>query len=235
MHPHRGFQTVTYMLGGAFKHEDTMGNSGVIETGDIQFMTAGRGIVHSEKPVYSDRDNWGLQLWVNLKAKDKMCKPDYQDTTGDKLPSTALLDGDVEIKVIAGESHGLQSPIKLRTEIKFVDVRIHKSDVQFVDHIPKGWQGLVFVISGNIKLRSGDGDEHKTLGARDIAVFREQVDSEECNIVASASSDSGARFVLIAGENIKEPVARYGPFVMNTQEEIMQAFSDYQSGKLDKM
>jgi redox-sensitive bicupin YhaK (pirin superfamily) len=213
-HPHRGFETVTYMLGGAFKHKDFVGHQGIIETGDLQWMTAGRGIVHSEMPA-ADTDNYGLQLWVNLAARDKMIPPNYQELKAKDIP-VAKKEG-VEVKVIAGKSLGVESKVYTRTPTMYLDVVMEKNS-KFEQEIPEEFRGFVYVLEGSGMF----GETRKVGNAHQMLLF------DEGNELCIETAEQSCRFVIIAGKPIGEPIVQYGPFVMNTQDEIQQAFYDYQ-------
>lgn len=219
-HPHRGFETVTYMLEGAFTHEDFDGHKGTIKAGDLQWMTAGRGIVHSEMPA-AEGESHGLQLWVNLAAKDKMIPSNYQELEAKAIPKVEK-DG-VKVAVIAGKSMGVTSPVYTRTPTMYLDF-ILSPGASFNQEVPEGWNGFVYTLSGKGTFGSEDADSvgaHHTLelGPGDrIGVWNKE-------------EKETLRFVLIAGKPINEPVFQYGPFVMNTREEIMATLRDYQTGR----
>ncbi len=216
-HPHRGFETVTYMLAGKMRHKDSVGNEGVIEASGVQWMRAGKGIIHSEMPEQEEGLLSGFQLWVNLPASHKMVEPNYQEVAVDKIPEEIRGD-DCYLKVIAGRTkngtHGainndLVDPI-------YWDINL-VSGAQFSDEIPKGHNAFIYVIEGELLI-----DDAK-IHAKQLAILGE---GDTVELTASTIS----RFLLIAGKPLNEPVARGGPFVMNTQEEIKQAFVDYESG-----
>jgi len=215
-HPHRGFETVTYMVEGSFCHEDFGGHKGVIGPGDLQWMTAGRGILHCEMPV-SEIPSTGLQLWVNLKKKDKLIEPAYQELLDRDIPRVSK-DG-VTVKVIAGTSMGTTSPVKTRSPTMYLDFNIepHK---EFVQEIPDGWNAFVYTMKGSAFYGNSltHGPAHHTL----------LLSSTNGPLRVTTVNDP-VHFVLIAGEPTGEPLVQYGPFVMNTQEEIRQAFLDFQS------
>lgn len=223
-HPHRGFQTVTYMLEGEFTHRDNAGHHGTIGVGSIQWMNAGRGIIHSEMPGKGPV-NRGLQLWINLAGKDKMSPPDYQEYEPHQLPNLEL-DNGAKLRVIAGESHGISSQIKLRTKVLYTHIQNLKKGEKYEEEIPEGYQGFLYVISGKGELVD---DKTVAVNTKNIAIFDET--TEKSKIVIQGADDEPLEFAVIAGTPIKEPVARYGPFVMNTNEELEQAFMDYHSGK----
>ncbi len=216
-HPHRGFETVTYMLAGAMQHGDNQGNTGLLGPGSVQWMTAGRGIVHSEMPQQEDGLMWGFQLWVNLPASDKMTDPRYQDIPAGDVPELALDDG-VAVKIIAGELDGVSGPVRgVATDPRYFDVRIPAGGRVSLP-TPEGHNAFVYVYEGAVSI----GDEEVARGH--IALLD---DGDVVNVAAAAD----AKALLIAGRPLNEPVARYGPFVMNTQDEIRQAVMDYQTGR----
>ena len=228
-HPHRGFETVTYIIDGSSQHKDSAGNSGVLKEGWVQWMTAGSGVVHSEMPSDDQLKNGGrsegFQLWVNLPAKDKMIPPRYQDTPAEAIPIVTSEGGNVWIKVIAGEALGAKAVIETRIPIMFLDIRLKPKTV-FVQAVPKQYEGFLYVWRGSGFL----GSERKPASMGQVGLLDQ---GEEVRLEASENEE--IRILLIAGEPIREPIARHGPFVMNTWEEIQQAFQDYQSGKLGKI
>jgi len=227
-HPHRGFETVTYLLSGGFQHKDSAGHAGKLTPGDVQWMTAGAGVVHSELP--SDefmRDGGvmhGFQIWVNLPARDKMTKPHYQEIPSAGIPLVASSDGKVHVRVIAGESLGQQAVIETRTPIYYLHFTIQPGG-EIVQPIPAGYNALVYLIAGEVKL----GVPQKLVREGQMAQFG---DGDSIRLSVAATAPAPADFLLLAGQPLNEPVARYGPFVMNTREEIDQAFRDYQSGRM---
>jgi hypothetical protein len=228
-HPHRGFETVTYMIDGVFEHKDSQGHSGKIKTGDVQWMTAGSGVIHSEMPekefVQKGGTLHGFQLWINLPKKDKMMKPRYQELPSKKIP-TAQNDG-VQVKVIAGESMGEKTVIETRTPIMYLHFTL-QPNAQVVQTIPQNYNAFAYVINGK-----------GLFGDKQISAHKEQIVLFEQNgndIIIKASNDiSSLDVLLIAGVPLGEPVARYGPFVMNTEDEIKQAILDYNTGKMGKI
>ncbi|KGP63795.1 quercetin 2,3-dioxygenase [Legionella norrlandica] len=216
-HPHRGFETITYLLHGSITHEDTQGNKGVINAGDVQWMTAGRGIIHSEMPFSLTGRLQGLQLWLNLPASEKMREPRYQEKLSDQLPIEVHESG-VVIKVIAGiTNRGLSSPItEIATQPLFLDITLPKA-VAVRQSIPKDYQAIFFVMKGVVKIEGHQIDE---------GVMASLTPGEMIQIEGKEKSHC----LLIAAAKLHEPIARYGPFVMNTQEEIMQAIQDFRSG-----
>ncbi len=221
-HPHRGFETVTYLLNGRMRHKDNAGNEGVIEPGGIQWMTAGKGIVHSEMPEQQDGMLEGFQLWINLPSSHKMTAPAYQEHDAAHIP-TETRNGSV-IKVISGKtSQGTTGPVSQPlTDPLYVDVSL-QPDTDFDEDIAPGHNAFIYVIDGEVKLEDAE--------ATQLSLTRDQLAVlSQGDTVALRSGDQAARFLLVAGKPLNEPVARGGPFVMNTDAEIRQAFSDYQSG-----
>ncbi|CAK9170617.1 unnamed protein product [Ilex paraguariensis] len=214
-HPHRGFETVTYMLQGAITHQDFAGHKGTIQTGDIQWMTAGRGIIHSEMPVGEGAQK-GLQLWINLSSKDKMIEPRYQELVSEEI-KRAEQDG-VEVRVIAGESMGVQSPVYTRTPTMYLDVTL-KPSAQVHQPIPESWNAFVYIIEGEGLFGS--------LGSSPVPAHHVLVLGPGDGLSVWNKSSKPLRFVLIGGQPLNEPVVQYGPFVMNTQAEIDQTIEDY--------
>lgn len=220
-HPHRGFETVTYMLEGTFEHKDSGGNQGRLDAGDVQWMTAGSGLVHSEMPsaeiLREGGRIHGLQLWVNLPAKDKMTRPRYQDIRGDTIPEVPLDGGTV--RVIAGKVGDVEAVIDTHTPIQYLHIRLGPGGV-FEAPVPAGHQGFVYTIHGQGRL----GASHEVQEGQ-CAVLGREGDTLRFEAIGDWSC------LLITGVPLKEPVARWGPFVMNTEAEIKQAFADYQAGK----
>jgi len=222
-HPHRGFETVTYLLEGRMRHKDNAGNEGVIEPGGIQWMTAGKGIVHSEMPEQENGRLEGFQLWVNLPAAHKMTQPLYQEHDAASIPSETRTG--TSIKVITGKtSKGTTGPItQPLTDPLYLDVDL-EANTDFDEPLPIEHNAFVYVIEGTVTLKTETGES--AIVSRDqLAIL------SEGNSVSLRGQDEGARFLLIAGKPIGEPIARGGPFVMNTQAEVKQAFTDYQSGE----
>ena len=223
-HPHRGFETVTYMLAGAMRHRDHAGNQGELVAGSVQWMTAGRGIVHSEMPQQKDGLMWGFQLWVNLPARDKMTAPRYQDIPPEKIPEVELAAG-VLARVIAGEAGGVRGPVEgIATRPLYLDVRMGATAGVSLG-VAAGHNAFVYVYEGRVAVDDGSGGTQE-VGAGRLAVL------SDGDAVTAATTDSPARFLLLAARPLGEPIARYGPFVMNTREELVQAAEDYRSGRL---
>ncbi|WVZ61262.1 hypothetical protein U9M48_011165 [Paspalum notatum var. saurae] len=219
-HPHRGFETVTYMLEGAFTHQDFAGHKGTIRAGDVQWMTAGRGIVHSEMPA-GDGVHKGLQLWINLSSKDKMIEPRYQELQSKDI-SRADKDG-VEVRIIAGEAFGVRSPVYTRTPTMFMDFTMRPGS-RLHQPVPEGWNAFVYIVDGEGVF----GRE----GSAPVAAHHCLVLGPGDGLsVWNKSPAAPLRFVLVAGQPLGEPVVQHGPFVMNTRAEIQQAMEDYYYGR----
>ncbi|HVY99203.1 MAG TPA: pirin family protein [Dongiaceae bacterium] len=217
-HPHRGFETVTYMLDGRMRHGDNKGHSGLLVSGSVQWMTAGRGIVHSEMPEQEDGLMRGFQLWVNLPARDKMCQPRYQEYAPDKIPVAQPAPG-VTVKVIAGEVAGVKGPVGgVATDPTYLDIALEKG-AAFSHVLPKEHNAFAYVFEGAAMVGIKEIETHQlavlSLGER----FEVRAD------------EGPGRLILVAGKPLREPVAKYGPFVMNTPEEIHQAIADFQAGR----
>jgi quercetin 2,3-dioxygenase len=228
-HPHRGFETVTYMLEGEFEHEDSAGHRGVLRPGDVQWMTAGAGIVHSEMPSRGIREKGGrvhgFQIWVNLPARLKMTRPRYQEIAAARIPEATSEDGRARVRVIAGEALGARAVIDTHTPIVYQDWTV-AAGADVVLALPREQQALVYVFHGSVLLgdgasKVGDG-QLALLGAGDAVRLR------------GPAAGSG-RMLLLAGVPIAEPVSRYGPFVMNTQQELLDAVHDYQNGRMGEI
>ncbi|HEY0713054.1 MAG TPA: pirin family protein [Polyangia bacterium] len=230
-HPHRGFETVTYMLSGEFEHEDSAGHRGVIGAGDVQWMTAGQGVVHSEMPSQAIRDKGGrvhgFQLWVNLPAKDKMVAPRYQEIPKARIPEARTPDGKAHVRVIAGQALGVAARIETRTPITYLDWTL-KPGAQVSVPLPPEQRGAVYVFGGSVKIGQEPGQETVSVGDGQLAVLG---DGEAVTLAVDADGGD-ARLLVLAGVPLREPVVQYGPFVMNTKEQIGQAIVDYQEGRL---
>ncbi len=231
-HPHRGFETITYVIDGAFEHKDSHGNSGKLFPGDIQWMTAGSGVVHSEMPEKKFAQKGGrlhgFQLWINLPKKDKMIKPRYQDVPSKNIPIAKSRDGKVQVKVIAGESMRKHAIIDTKIPIMYLHFTIQQGG-KVIQTVPQNYNAFVYVMSGDGLF----GLEQKTV-KKEQAVFYER-DGDTIIITASPDTVTPLDVILLAGVPINEPVKRYGPFVMNTDEELSQAIADYNSGKMGKI
>jgi len=224
-HPHRGFETVTYMLDGHMRHEDSVGNRGDLGPGDVQWMSAARGIIHSEMPQQSEGRMRGFQLWINLPAKEKMKDPGYRDISSEQIPTVDLANGG-QVRVIAGTlvqqgSETAGAVGGLTTDPLYLDVRLPAGGI-FETPITPGYNAFLYLYEGDASV----GDDGQALDHRSAGLLS---DGDSVRVQAS---DAEARFLLLAAKPLGEPVVQYGPFVMNTREEIEQAVRDYQSGKL---
>jgi hypothetical protein len=221
-HPHRGFETVTYMLDGRMRHRDNHGNEGLLVPGSVQWMTAGRGLVHSEMPEQEEGRMRGFQLWVNLPAREKMTAPRYQEFAPDRIP-VAIPSAGVSIKVIAGNVGDVAGPIvQPATDPLYLDVSLAPG-ATWSHPLPDGHNAFAYVYEGDVVV--GEGEDARPLAHRTLGVIGGGSRFEV------AAGDAGATLILVAGRPLREPVARHGPFVMNTREELMQAFVDYQQGR----
>ena len=221
-HPHRGFETVTYMLDGRMRHKDNHGNEGVLVPGSVQWMTAGRGLVHSEMPEQLEGRMRGFQLWVNLPARDKMTDPRYQEFAPERIPQLQPADG-VTVKLIAGRVGETAGPIaQPATDPVYLDIEL-AAGAAWEYALPDGHNAFAYVFEGAASV--GDGEDARPLSAQELAVL---AGGGRFKVRAG---DAGARLILVAGRPLREPVARHGPFVMNTRQEVMQAFVDFQEGR----
>lgn len=226
-HPHRGFETVTIVYSGEVEHRDSAGGGGKIGPGDVQWMTAASGLVHEEKHGKEFSKSGGLfemvQLWVNLPAKDKMSSPKYQGLRSSDIPKVEFAAGDGSLRVIAGEYEGKKGPAKTFTSINLWDVRLNANAKQTFE-MPTGHSTLVFVLNGKVELDGGE-----IIGEAELAVLDSDGD------VFSMKATEDAKLLILSGEPIKEPIVGYGPFVMNTREEIVQAFDDFNNGRMGQL
>ena len=221
-HPHRGFETVTYMLAGRMRHGDNQGNSGLLGPGSVQWMTAGRGIVHSEMPEQQDGLMWGFQLWVNLPARDKMTAPRYQDIAPEQIPEVTPAPG-VRVRVIAGQVGATEGPVRgVATEPVYLDIALD-GGARYEATLPAGHSAFGYVFEREVAIGPADDSVELVRGQLAVLGAGERVELK--------GGPQGGRLILVAGRPLKEPVARYGPFVMNTDAEIRQAFVDFQSGR----
>jgi len=221
-HPHRGFETVTYMLDGRMRHRDNHGNEGLLTPGAVQWMTAGRGLVHSEMPEQESGRMRGFQLWVNLPARDKMTAPKYQEFAPDRIPVARPAAG-VEVKVIAGTVGDVQGPISQpATEPVYLDIALDAGKAW--DYaLPAGHNAFAYVFEGALTV--GEGDEARPLDTHEMGVLGGG------EVLTVRAGSRPARLIVVAGRPLREPVMRHGPFVMNTRQELMQAFVDFQEGR----
>jgi redox-sensitive bicupin YhaK (pirin superfamily) len=228
-HPHRGFETVTYLLSGEMQHKDSGGHAGQLRSGDVQWMTAGSGVVHAEMPSaeFMRRGGrmHGFQLWVNLPQRDKMVKPRYQDIASSRIPKAIAADGLVSVSVIAGEAMGEKAIIETRTPIIYLHYRIEPGGVA-TQQVPHDYNAFAYIIDG-LGLFGAEGER----GA-DGQMVMFAADGDEVRIENPAGAKTTLEVLLIAGVPLNEPIARYGPFVMNTETEIHQAFEDFRRGQM---
>lgn len=221
MHPHRGIETVTYMIQGVVNHKDSMGNAGSITSGDVQWMTAGGGIMHEEMPQAGRDEMIGFQLWVNLPAKLKLCNPRYQNIFADQIPQITRADG-VEIKIIAGEVDEVRGPVtEIAADPIYLDVTV-PPNVVFKHQVESDHAVFAYVFEG--AGRFGSDTAEKEINNPRLLEF------SDGNYVAARATNQHVRFLLVAGKPLNEPIARHGPFVMNTREEIQQALEDLRNG-----
>jgi redox-sensitive bicupin YhaK (pirin superfamily) len=223
MHPHRGIETVTYMLTGEVQHRDTLGNAGSIGPGDVQWMTAGGGIMHEEMPQVHPEGNAGFQLWVNLPAKLKMTQPRYQDISAGDIPEVLSKDG-TRIRMIAGSVDGMDGPVTgIAADPTYLDVSLPAYG-SFTQAIPRGHTAFAYVFEGMVTVVGDDRGTRETITGPRLVVW------EEGDYIQVQTEEASARLLLISAKPLNEPIARYGPFVMNTAEEIEQALLDLRQG-----
>ena len=229
-HPHRGFETVTYLLEGKFEHKDSQGHIGTISAGDVQWMTAGSGVIHSEMPEKEFSKNGGrlhgFQLWVNLPKRNKMMKPRYQEMSQSKIPTGTTENDDVTVKVIAGESLGAKAVIDTITPIIYLHFKLEPGS-RIIQPVPENYNVFAYVIKGK---GAFEQNNNKMVEKGNLIIFEK--DGKAAYIQAIDDSQMPLELLLIGGIPLREPIARYGPFVMNTQQEIYQALEDYRNGKL---
>jgi quercetin 2,3-dioxygenase len=219
-HPHRGFETVTYMIAGRMRHRDSAGHEGLLQNGGVQWMTAGSGIIHSELPEQEQGRMEGFQLWLNLPAENKMCPPWYRDLQSADIPEFTTPEG-VTVRVIAGTSHGVAGAMQREvTQPLYLDLHFDAA-ADFVQTLPAGFNAFVYVYRGELRIGSQSVPQQR------MAILDNAADSD--GVVLRATGPT--RALLIAGQPLGEPIAQYGPFVMNTQQQIVQAVEDFQAGK----
>ena len=223
-HPHRGFETVTYLLAGKMRHKDNKGHEGLIEAGGVQWMTAGKGIIHSEMPEQEDGLMMGFQLWVNLPSHAKMVEASYQEFSPSEI-AVENRDATTTVKVITGQtSQGTVGPVKNDyIQPLMIDVQLEQGS-DFTETLDTNAQAFIYLISGSLKLHHSD-EQSSDIQAKELAVL------SNGDILKLSATNDNTRFLLVAAQPIKESIARGGPFVMNTQAEIEQAFSDYKNGQ----
>ncbi len=218
-HPHRGFETVTYMIAGRMRHRDNAGHEGLLTNGSVQWMTAGRGIIHSELPEQEDGRMEGFQLWLNLPAKDKMRAPWYRDIANEEIPEFTTDQG-VRVRVIAGSSHGVDGAMQREvTEPLYLDIEL-PAGATFEQSLPSGHNAFVYVYRGGV-----------TIEGSDVPVQRMAILDNNGGDGVRFTAAAPSRVLLIAGKPLNEPIAQYGPFVMNSNQEIFEAVQDYQNGR----
>ena len=219
-HPHRGFETITYMLNGKFKHKDSAGNEGYLSDGSVQWMTAGKGVIHSEMPEQTDGLSRGFQLWLNLPKKLKMIEPSYNDIPAESIPKINIPGG--SIKVICGEINGMKGPGRAHTGVLYYDILLSPGNIIEIS-VDDDWNSFIYIYNGKAKIAN------RSLNSGQLGVLS---DSGIVSLHADGLSD--LKCIIVGGEQLNEPVARGGPFVMNTKAEILKAFSDYHEGILTK-
>ena len=218
-HPHRGFETVTYMIAGRMRHRDSAGHEGLLSNGGVQWMTAGRGVIHSELPEQEGGRMEGFQLWLNLAAKDKMRAPWYRDIATEEIPEFTTDEG-VRVRVVAGASHGVDGAMQREvTEPLYLDIEL-PAGASFAQALPAGHNAFVYVYRGGVKVEGTD-----------VPVQRMAILDNNGGDGVRFTAPAASRVLLMAGKPLNEPIAQYGPFVMNSNEEIFQAVQDYQAGK----
>jgi redox-sensitive bicupin YhaK (pirin superfamily) len=221
-HPHRGFETVTYMIAGRMLHRDSAGHQGLLQNGGVQWMTAGRGVIHSEIPQQEHGVMEGFQLWLNLPARSKMCDPWYRDFNASELPRFKTAEG-ASVTVIAGRSHGIRGAIERETtEPIYLDVEL-SAEARLDQPLPPGHNAFVYVYRGSIQIAGEPAPQGR------MAILANAAAADGVKVEGGTE---GARFLIIAGRPLNEPIAQYGPFVMNTQQELHQAVADFRSGRL---
>ena len=219
-HPHRGFETITYMLVGRMQHQDSAGHAGLLENGGMQWMTAGRGVIHSEIPQQEDGVMEGFQLWLNLPAAEKMAAPWYRDFAAADLPRFTT-DQDVSVTVLAGESHGVTGAVtRVATAPLYLDIHL-PAGAHFAQLLPADLNAFIYVYRGTAQIGT------ETVPVQRMAILGN--DPQTDGVLIEAHEDT--RLILVAGRPLNEPIAQYGPFVMNTQQEIHQAIADYRNGQ----
>jgi redox-sensitive bicupin YhaK (pirin superfamily) len=225
-HPHRGFETVTYLLDGEFEHRDSFGGRGALAAGDLQWMTAGSGLVHSEMPSAGFRERGGrlhgFQIWVNLPKAQKMLPPGYQEIRGTEAPVLPLVHGQGEVKLLAGDLDGASSPVKPHTPVVLAHARLEQG-AEWRVAVDPAWTVFVYVVRGE----GAVGEPGTAVTSGDLAILTAQGDQ-----VRTVAGETGLELLLLAGQPLGEPVARYGPFVMNTKQELVEAYEDFQAGRM---
>jgi redox-sensitive bicupin YhaK (pirin superfamily) len=231
-HPHRGFETVTYMIAGRMRHRDSAGHEGLLQNGGVQWMTAGRGVIHSEMPEQEAGRMEGFQLWLNLPGKTKMRDPWYRDIQSHDIPELTT-PGGVQVRVIAGESHGTAGAMQREdTEPLYLDLQFPAGGAAFEQPLPATHNAFVYVYRGALDV-VGPGGQATTVPRQRMALLTNAGDGVQLRAAAVTAPDAEpTRALLIAGRPLREPIAQYGPFVMNTRDELIQAVEDFQAGRL---
>lgn len=224
-HPHRGFETITYMIAGRMRHRDSAGHEGLLKNGGVQWMTAGRGVVHSEMPEQEEGVMEGFQLWLNLPSHQKLCPPSYQDIQSEIIPELTLASG-VKVRIIAGETHGKQGAVhrdanEFPTQPLYLDIHFDRL-ATFQQSLLPEHNAFLFVYRGSANVISKD--QETNVGLHRMAILKNEGTGVEI------SGKAGTKLLLISGKPLKEPIAQYGPFVMNTREELIQAVDDFRAG-----
>ena len=224
-HPHRGFETVTYMIAGRMRHKDSAGHEGLLQNGGVQWMTAGRGVVHSEMPEQEEGVMEGFQLWLNLPSHDKMCTPGYQDIQSNAIPEFSPQQG-LKVRVIAGASQGVVGAVnrpsdQFPTNALYLDIHF-ETQTSFQQNLPPEHNAFLFVYRGAVKVISKE--QQTPVALHTMAILHNEGEGVEIQ------ADAGSKVLLMAGQPLNEPIAQYGPFVMNTREELIQAVDDFRAG-----
>ena len=224
-HPHRGFETVTYMIAGRMRHRDSGGHEGLLQNGGVQWMTAGRGLIHSEMHEQESGVMEGFQLWLNLPGRDKLCEPWYRDIQSQDIPEVSTAQG-VKVRVIAGRSHGVDGAVQRpHTEPLYLDLHFPEGGAIFEQPLPAVHNAFVYVYRGSVSLEDDNTQERVEVPRLRMAILGNKGDGVRLH------GEGGTRALLIAGKPLREPIAQYGPFVMNTREQLMQAVEDFRSGR----
>ena len=223
-HPHRGFETITYMLAGRMRHRDSAGHEGLLESGGVQWMTAGRGVIHSEIPEQEDGVMEGFQLWLNLPAQNKMAEPWYRDFANAEIPTYVNPDN-AKVHVIAGSSNGVTGAItRAVTEPLYLDIHLPAGST-FSTAVPEGHNAFIYVYRGAVNV------EGVEVASQRMGIFHNTAEADGVTVTASTTAKEGTRLILVAGKPLNEPIVQYGPFVMNTQQQIRQALEDFHAGR----
>ena len=231
-HPHRGFETITYMIAGRMRHRDSAGHEGLLQNGGVQWMTAGRGLIHSEMPEQEAGVMEGFQLWLNLPGHDKMCAPWYRDIQSAEIPAFTTQDSGVHVRVIAGHSHGVAGAMhrpaeRYPTDPLYLDLHFPAGGAPFLQPLASDYNAFIYVYRGRVQVVDAAG-QTTAVPRHHMAILANGGDG----VHLQTDAGQAAQALLIAGRPLREPIAQYGPFVMNTREELMQAVEDFQNGRL---